>query len=107
MEPFGISREEGRCVALEWSDHSVFTTELSRYLPRRPKLFYDIDEVFRAHSEMYKAQGHPEWIDEMKTFLRQNRQRIKDVYEAGKVPSAKASDFPAIKERVFRFLDSL
>jgi hypothetical protein len=105
MEQFGIKRSEGWSVGLEADDHAVFSGELPRHLPR--KRFFDIDDVFNAHAEMYRDHGHPEWVDEMRAFLRQNRQRIRSRYEQGRLPGASDPDFVERRQRALRFLDTL
>jgi hypothetical protein len=105
MEMFGVARNDGRCVALEATDHAVFSGELPRYARRG--LFRDIDEIFDAHAAMYREAGHPEWIPEMRRFLREHRAKIRHAYERGRVPGGRAADFPERWARVRRFLDDL
>jgi hypothetical protein len=106
MDQFGIPANAGRSVALEWEDHRIFTEEVPRWLPR-DKRFYDVDEIFDAHAHVYQSHGHPEWIPEMRDFLRQNREQLRARYEDGRVPGASAPDFPQRKSRVLEFLDDL
>jgi hypothetical protein len=106
IEQFGIHRDEGLCIALEASDHAVFSAELPRYLPRGG-LFYDIDEIFTAHTTMYQRSGHSEWIPEIRRFLRQHRDGIRRLYQQRRVPGADEPDFSRRLRRVMRFLDEL
>ncbi len=105
MQYFGISDDEGLSIALEASDHSKFTTELPRIRTR--ELFYDIDEVFKAHAEMYESLGHPEWVPQLKKFLRAHKDTILGVYKQKLVPGAHLADYPQRLRRVTRFLNSL
>lgn len=106
MTSFGISQRQGLCIALEASDHAIFSGELPRYLPRG-RLFFDIDEIFHAHSLMYQKAGRPEWIQDIRAFLRQHRDQIRRIYQQGRIPGRRGSDFPQRLERVQHFLDSL
>ncbi len=105
MQYFGISDDEGLSIALEASDHTKFTSELPRIRTR--ELFYDIDEVFKAHAEMYEAMGHPEWVPQLRKFLRAHKDTILGVYKQKLVPGAHLSDYPQRLRRVTRFLNSL
>jgi len=105
MRDFGISDDEGLSIALEASDHSKFTTELPRI--RKRDLFYDIDEVFKAHAEMYETMGHPEWIPQLKKFLLAHQARIMGVYNQKLVPGAHLPDYPQRLRRIIRFFNSL
>ena len=102
---FGISRGKGLSVTLEASDHAEFSAEVPRHLPR--KVFFDIDDVYDAHAQVYDEAGHPEWNAEIRKFLQSQKQTIKKAYESGKVPGANLPDFPQRKQRAFSFLDSL
>lgn len=105
MRQFGVARKSGRSVALEATDHQHFSTELPRYLPK--KQFYDVDDVFDAHARMYREAGHPEWVDEMRAFLRENRDTIRRRYQDGSVPGGDHADFAGRLDRVSKFLDAL
>jgi len=105
MRDFGISDDEGLSIALEASDHSKFTTELPRI--RKRDLFYDIDEVFKTHAEMYETMGHPEWIPQLKKFLLAHQARIMGVYNQKLVPGAHLPDYPQRLRRIIRFFNSL
>jgi hypothetical protein len=105
MRDFGISDDEGLSIALEASDHSKFTTELPRIRSREH--FYDIDEVFKAHAEMYETMGHPEWIPQLKKFLRAHQTTILGVYNQKLVPGAHLPDYPQRLRRIIRFFNNL
>jgi peptidoglycan hydrolase-like protein with peptidoglycan-binding domain len=105
MELFGVDREKGRCVALEQSDHQTFSAWMRGLLNRKTAL--DIDELYELHSQMYQDNGHPEYVAQMRIFLRESKDAIRSLYDKGKVPTGKWLDFPARRARVQRFLDSL
>jgi len=105
MTQFGVAREEGRAVALEAMDHSEFSAELPRHLPR--KTFFDIQDVYDAHAQMYREAGHPEWVSETQQFLREQRSTIEQAYQSGNVPGSQFPDFAARRAAALRFLDGL
>ena len=107
MKSFGIDKSKGRCVALELGEHTFFSEHVPAALNRKKVVFRHIDIIFEAHAEVYIKNGHPEWVPEIRDFLRQNREIIKRRYQQGRVPGSKLSDFHKICQRVFKFLDAL
>jgi hypothetical protein len=110
MERFGIKRGEGRSVALEAgirgsgeANHDLFTDYMAHH---RTKLA-DIDEIVARHEMMYKELAHGEWVEDIRAFVRDNQQRIKDAYNHGMVAGADQPDWIARMRRVFDYLDSL
>jgi len=99
MEAFGISRSEGRCVGLERADHSAFSAWMRGFLNRKNQ--WDIHELYDFSAEMYKDNGHSEYIPQMKAFLRQYRDRIREAYTTGKMKNSSGAG------EAFRFLNSL
>jgi hypothetical protein len=91
-------------VALEASDHAHFSAEVPSICRKN---VYDIDGVYRAHEQVYQEAGHPEWVNEMRVFLRENRDKIAKKYENGSIPGAGASDFVERKARALEFLRGL
>jgi hypothetical protein len=96
MKHFGIRRSEGICVALEQEDHQIFSSELPSYLPRRD-FMADVDVVYQAHCDMYRDNGHREWINIQRKWLRDQRHRIMSHYSAGKVAGATLTDVKRVR----------
>ncbi|MCZ7356843.1 MAG: hypothetical protein O8C66_14255 [Candidatus Methanoperedens sp.] len=106
MEYFGIPTAKGRSVALEAGDHAYFSAEVPSHLPR--KTFFDINDVFDAHAQVYREAGHEEWIDEIRNFLRQNKDFIRYRYEiTGLIPGSYLPDFVERRRIALEFLDGL
>ena len=102
---FGITENEGWSVALESSDHAEFTKYMRKRLPH--STFFDINDLFEIHSEMYRDLGHSEWIDELRKFLKQHSAKIRNNYQQEKIPGANDSDFNERKQKALDFLDNL
>ncbi|MEW4488915.1 hypothetical protein AB1L42_12585 [Thalassoglobus sp. JC818] len=102
MKHLGIHTNEGLCVALEQVDHSYYSGELPRHLPRGD-FMADIDVVYEASCEMYKASGHPEWIPIIRHWLKSNRIKILNHYSTTDVAGATDKD----RKRVQRFFNKL
>jgi hypothetical protein len=108
MKRFRITDDEGLAVALEEIEHVEVTNLVSSKLrPPRHKLFHDIDDLYRGHASVYTDINYSSWISRMRDFLRQNRARIRAVYESGDVPGAHLPDWQARLARVQKFLDEL
>jgi hypothetical protein len=106
MKSFGITTEEGIAIAVEASEHEKFTSMVPAELgaTRGDPIFYDIDDLYRAHRNVYANAGHLEWVADLRDFLRANRDRLLKLYETGRVPGAKLADFPKRLARVRKFL---
>jgi hypothetical protein len=105
MENFGVPRNQGRCVALDQSDHSMFSAWMRGLLNR--KTLVDIDELYDLHSQMYQDNGHPEYVEQARAFLRAWKDVIRVRYEQGKVPGSRAPNFPERRARALKFLENL
>jgi peptidoglycan hydrolase-like protein with peptidoglycan-binding domain len=84
---FGITREEGLCVALERSDHDDFSRFMRGSLSKKNK--WPINELYQAHVDMFNSLGHPEYVEQLRGFLREKKPKILEAYESGKAPGAK------------------
>jgi hypothetical protein len=60
-------------------------------------LVYDIDEIVEVHEQHYRQIGRPEWGVELKSFVRENSERILHTYEAGGVPGSTKADYARVK----------
>jgi hypothetical protein len=105
MAFLGITKDEGVCISLEADDHQYFSTEVPRHLPR--KTYFDITDIYQAHAEVYDQASHPEWLEPVRAFLRQHRDRIRARYQSGDVPGSLEPDFERRRAAVFEFLDGL
>jgi len=105
MENFGVPRNQGRCVALDQSDHSMFSGWMRGLLNRKTRV--DVDELYALHSQMYQDNGHPEYVAQMRIFLRGWRDTIRGRYQQGNVPGGHDPDFTERRARVLEFLNNL
>lgn len=105
MKQFGVTRDEGRCVSLEWNEHAYFSKELPFHLPR--DIFFDIDVIYDAHADMYTQAGHPEWVEELRYFLILMRGKLLRAYMGSTLPGATSPEFNAVRARVTAFLSHL
>jgi hypothetical protein len=107
IEKFKISRNEALCVSLESGDHSIFTGALPKYLYGGRDKFYDIDELYDAHAQMYIDHGHPEWVGDLRNFLRAYRSHIMSQYDSKQIPGSRNKDYEQRVERVRKFMNGL
>ena len=105
MEQFGISRDEGRAVLLDAVDHDHFN-EIPRAMPRgaRPD---DIQTIFNTTAGIYNDANRPEYVDQMRQFLAEHRDRLAQQYQQGMVPGANEPNFADRQAEALSFLNSL
>jgi hypothetical protein len=82
-QKFGVSRDSGRCVAIESDDHLRF----SRYMSERRSFreINDIWEAYHAHREMYQDLGNKELLPELDRSITEQKAAILKSYESGRV----------------------
>jgi hypothetical protein len=99
---FGITKNEGWCVGLEVTDHQEFSRFMRGSLSKKNK--WPIHELYQAHVDMYTMNGHPEYVTQLRRFLRDMKPKIVRAYETGRAPGSRDE---AVMVEVRKFLNSL
>ena len=104
MSRFGLSKEEGLCVAIYADEHmDVAHGERGVDFDLPHNAVFEIRDVVEGHISAYNDAGRPEWSHRLLGFVRDNRERIIGAYENGAVRWATKTDI----EKARKYLRSL
>lgn len=111
MDKFGVGRDEGVAVLLEFEDHrgqhDSITQDLKEQKSSMDLAKADIMEVYNAHQAEY--QDRPSWQDKVDGFIVEHADQIREAYNnpTAELKELNGRDWETRRDETMAFLDDL